>query len=113
MSSGLWDLAIVGAGPAGTAAALGALRTRPDLAVLLLDRADFPRDKACGDGIAPHVLDLLADVGVTGLMDDRVPVGRLRLERGSVTVSRDMARAAWVVPREVFDARLVDAAVAT
>jgi len=111
VSGRLWDLAIVGAGPAGTAAALGALRARPDLAVLLLDRADFPRDKACGDGIAPHVMDLLAGVGVTGLMDDQVPVGTLRLERGAVTVSRDMARAAWVVPREVFDARLVEAAV--
>jgi menaquinone-9 beta-reductase len=108
----VWDLAIVGAGPAGTAAALGALHARPDLAVLLLDRADFPRDKACGDGIAPHVLDLLASVGVTDLFPDRVPVDRLRLERGDVTVARDMRRPTWIVPREVFDARLVEAAVA-
>ena len=106
----IWDLAVVGAGPAGTAAALGALRTRPDLSVVLLDRADFPRDKACGDGIAPHVLDVLGDVGVMGLLDDRVPVSRLRLERGDVTVARMMRRPAWVVPRSVFDDRLVTAA---
>jgi geranylgeranyl reductase family protein len=108
----VWDLAIVGAGPAGAAAALGALDARPALSVLLLDRAEFPRDKACGDGIAPHVLDLLADVGVTGVMDDQVPVTRLRLERGAVTAARTMRRPAWVVPREVFDARLVAAATA-
>jgi geranylgeranyl reductase family protein len=108
----VWDLAIVGAGPAGASAALGALHARPDLSVLLLDRADFPRDKACGDGIAPHVLDLLAEVGVTGGMDDQVPVTRLRLERGDVTAARTMRRPAWVVPREVFDARLVAAATA-
>ena len=108
----VWDLAIVGAGPAGASAALGALHARPDLSVLLLDRADFPRDKACGDGIAPHVLDLLAEVGVTGVMDDQVPVTRLRLERGDVTAARTMRRRAWVVPREVFDARLVAAATA-
>ncbi len=51
-----WDLVVVGAGPAGAAAALGALDADPALRVLLLDRADFPRDKSCGDGIAPHVL---------------------------------------------------------
>ena len=106
----VWDLAVVGAGPAGAAAALGALHARPGLSVLLVDRSDFPRDKSCGDGIAPHVLDLLAEVGVTGLVHDRVPVTRLRLERGRATVARTMTRAAWVVPRSVFDARLVDAA---
>jgi flavin-dependent dehydrogenase len=42
-----WDLAVVGAGPAGAAAALGALHAEPGLRVALLDRADFPRDKAC------------------------------------------------------------------
>ncbi|MFD0208663.1 NAD(P)/FAD-dependent oxidoreductase, partial [Streptomyces hirsutus] len=71
-----WDLAVVGAGPAGAATALGALRADPDLRVVLLDQADFPRDKACGDGVAPHVLDLLAKVDVTGLVDDRVPGAR-------------------------------------
>lgn len=107
-----WDLAVVGAGPAGAATALGALAADPGLRVLLLDRADFPRDKACGDGVAPHVLDLLAEVGVTGLLDDRTPVARLRLSRGPLAAERTMARAAYVVPRAVLDARLVEAAVA-
>ncbi|MGC3004654.1 NAD(P)/FAD-dependent oxidoreductase, partial [Streptomyces sp. G35A] len=70
-ASAQWDLAVIGAGPAGAAAALGALRADASLRVALLDRADFPRDKACGDGVAPHVLDLLAEAGVTGLVDDR------------------------------------------
>ena len=107
-----WDLVVVGAGPAGAATALGALRADPGLRVALLDRADFPRDKACGDGVAPHVLDLLAEVGVTGVVDDRIPVGRLRLGRDGLVAERRMARPAWVVPRRVLDARLVDAAVA-
>ncbi|MCP9956104.1 MULTISPECIES: NAD(P)/FAD-dependent oxidoreductase [Streptomyces] len=107
-----WDLAVVGAGPAGAAAALGALHTDPALRVALLDRADFPRDKACGDGVAPHVLDVLADVGVTGLVEDRVPIGRLSLGRGGLVAERHMARPAWVVPRRILDARLVDAALA-
>jgi geranylgeranyl reductase family protein len=107
----VWDLVIVGAGPAGSAAALGALTARPDLKVLLLDRAAFPRDKSCGDGVAPHVLDVLAEVGVTGLLDDRVPVQRMRLRRADREVTRTMVRPAWVVPRAVLDARLMAAAV--
>jgi geranylgeranyl reductase family protein len=107
-----WDLVVVGAGPAGAATAVGALCARPGLRVLLLDRADFPRDKSCGDGIAPQAIDLLAAEGVTGLVDDRVPVRRLSLALGDASASRLMQRPAWVVPREAFDARLVRAAEA-
>lgn len=42
----VWDLVVIGAGPAGAAAALGALAAEPGLSVLLLDRHEFPRDKA-------------------------------------------------------------------
>jgi geranylgeranyl reductase family protein len=105
-----WDLAIVGAGPAGAAAALGALQTAPGLRVLMVDRSPFPRDKACGDGIAPQVIDLLRDVGVPSVIDGRVPVSRLRLSRGGLGVDRAMARPAWVVPRSEFDLRLLEAA---
>lgn len=110
MNSATWDLAIVGAGPAGAAAAIGALHTDPTLRVALLDRVAFPRDKACGDGVAPHVIDLLESVGVTGIVDDQVPVERLSLRRHDVGVQRTMNRPAWVVPRTVFDQRLVEAA---
>jgi menaquinone-9 beta-reductase len=105
-----WDLAVVGAGPAGSAAAIGALRVDPSLRVVLLDRAEFPRDKSCGDGIAPQVIDLLDDAGVTGIVDGHVPVPRLRLDRGSFGVDREMVRPTWVIPRTTFDLRLVDAA---
>ncbi len=107
-----WDLAIVGSGPAGSATAIGALRVDPSLRVALLDRAEFPRDKSCGDGIAPQVIDLLVGAGVTGIVDGHVPVPRLRLERGSFGVDREMVRPTWVIPRTTFDLRLVEAAQA-
>jgi geranylgeranyl reductase family protein len=106
----MWDLVVVGAGPAGASAALAALQLRPGARVLLLDRADFPRDKACGDGIAPHAVDVLAGLGVDAIPSDP-PVRRLRL--GFVTglpVSREMQRPAYVVRRADFDARLASAA---
>jgi geranylgeranyl reductase family protein len=105
-----WDLAVVGAGPAGASVALGALRAEPGLRVVLLDRSTFPRDKACGDGIAPHVVDLLREAGAGAVVADRVAVTTLRLRRGAFDVDRPMARPAWVVPRAEFDLRLVTAA---
>lgn len=110
--AGRWDLVIVGAGPAGAAAALGARCADASLRVLLLDRADFPRDKCCGDGIAPHVFDALAGVGVHHAADGWTPLRRLELARGPSSVARPMARPVYVIPRKVFDARLVQAATA-
>jgi geranylgeranyl reductase family protein len=56
------DVIIVGAGPAGSTAATILARRGRD--VLLLDRAEFPRDKACGDGIPPGTVGILNDLGL-------------------------------------------------
>ena len=57
------DVAIVGAGPAGTAAAarLGQLGVKN---VVLVDRADFPRDKTCGSGLSPKAIQALKELGI-------------------------------------------------
>src|SRR5690242_19848649 len=73
------DVLIVGAGPAGATAALAALRARPGAGVRLLDAADFPRDKACGDGIAAHALHELAGLGVPDLTTGYRPVPQIEL----------------------------------
>ena len=56
------DVIVVGAGPAGSAAAYWAAKYGLD--VLLLDRQDFPRDKTCGDGLLPHARMELARMGL-------------------------------------------------
>ena len=108
-----WDVVVVGGGPAGAACALSVRRADPGARVLVLDRAAFPRDKVCGDGIAPEAFDVLREMGVDvdRLTAGYPPVSRLRLcsPRGS-TAERAMRRPAAVVPRKVFDARLVAAA---
>lgn len=106
------DVLVVGAGPAGSAAALGALAQDPSLRVVLLDRSDFPRDKSCGDGIAPHVVTALAEVGAGDVVDGWQPVRRLELSHGPVRVEGEMEREVHVIPRTVLDARLVERAVA-
>jgi geranylgeranyl reductase family protein len=62
ISDRLWDVVIVGAGPAGAIAAahLAASHHR----VLLLDRKIFPREKVCGDGLLPDALRCLDAIGV-------------------------------------------------
>jgi geranylgeranyl reductase family protein len=62
------DLLIVGAGPAGTAAAITAARAGLD--VLVVDKARFPRDKCCGDGLTANALRHLESLG---LDPSRVP----------------------------------------
>ncbi|MEV0135023.1 geranylgeranyl reductase family protein [Dactylosporangium sp. NPDC050688] len=106
-----FDVVVVGAGPAGAAAALAARRA--GASVLLLDKADFPRDKPCGDGVAPHALDVLAGLGVTGVEEGSVPVPSLRLVGpAGGSVARAHARPAYTVPRLRLDGRIADAAVA-
>lgn len=56
------DVAIVGAGPAGTAAAI--VLAEAGRHVVLADKATFPRDKICGDGITTGALRLLERLGV-------------------------------------------------
>ncbi len=107
------DVLIVGAGPAGATAALAARRVRPELSVRLLDAACFPRDKACGDGIAPHALVELQALGVPDLTANHRPVRWLDLRTpGGVRVRAEPLRPNYVIPRKVFDARIVAAAVA-
>lgn len=107
----LVDVVVVGAGPAGSAAALAARRGGAQ--VLLLDRAEFPRDKPCGDGIAAPALDVLGELGVAGVVAGFPPVPALRLVGpGGAEVRRPLPRPAYTIPRRIFDARLVAAAVA-
>ena len=56
------DVAVVGGGPAGAAAAN--VLARAGLDVVLVDKARFPRDKICGDGLTAGALRLLEALGL-------------------------------------------------
>lgn len=62
MSVERFDVAIVGAGPAGSAAAISL--ARKGYAVILLDKAFFPREKLCGDFVNPANWPLMERLGV-------------------------------------------------
>lgn len=55
------DVLVVGAGPAGVAAAVTLARS--DVNVRVVDKATFPRDKCCGDGLTTNALRRLEELG--------------------------------------------------
>ena len=62
------DVIVVGAGPGGSAAAYWCASA--GLTVLLLEKAAFPRDKVCGDGLTPRAVKELVAMGVPLREDD-------------------------------------------
>lgn len=107
------DLAVVGAGPAGAAAALGALSADPSATVVLLDRDEFPRDKVCGDGVGPEGVDVLRHLGIAEeVLAGHPPLHDVRLHAPDGTVAAGRApRPGVVVPRVELDHRLRGAAI--
>lgn len=71
------DVVVVGAGPAGSAAAAWAARAGRD--VLVIDAAQFPRDKACGDGLTPRAVAELERLGMGPWLDTRIRHRGLRM----------------------------------
>lgn len=109
----IWDVVIVGSGPAGSAAAIAARSINPFAAVLLLDRSNFPRDKCCGDAVLGNGVRQLAahNVSVSALLQGYEPVRELTLTTArGVTVSGRLPDPMTILPRLVFDARMLEAA---
>lgn len=61
-SSQSYDVAVVGAGPSGSATAT--FLARAGLRIVLLDKATFPRHKPCAECVSPAATPILCDLGV-------------------------------------------------
>ena len=110
MSTLKGDIAIVGAGPAGCAAAITAARARRR--VVLIDRARFPRDKCCGDGLTTAALRHLEQLGLdTTQVPSFTTTDELVIRSGSGRLAtltfRSGGTAAAVCRRVDLDAALV------
>ena len=107
------DVVIVGGGPAGSAAAIELCRS--GRSVVLIDKATFPRDKCCGDGLTTLALRELDDLGLDrGDVDDWFEVDGASIRSPSgrevdVPLRGDGVYAA-VAPRLQLDDALLDLA---
>lgn len=103
------DVVVVGAGPGGSAAAH--FLSAAGLDVLLLDRAEFPRDKTCGDGLTPRALRVLEQMGMLVTVAQRgCPVDAYEVvaPNGRATTAAITAEpGALVIRRQTLDDMLV------
>ncbi|MFI1252588.1 geranylgeranyl reductase family protein [Streptomyces netropsis] len=103
----VWDVVVVGAGPAGASAAYAAASTGRK--VLLLEKAELPRYKTCGGGIIGPTRDALPP-GFELPLRDRVHAVTFSLN-GKLTRTRRSKRMLFgLINRPEFDAGLVEVA---
>jgi menaquinone-9 beta-reductase len=103
------DVLVIGAGPAGSAAAITLARAGLD--VVLIDQHAFPRDKICGDGLIPDAHNALRKLGVLDEVMAQAQasgfVGCIGPRGGRIDVPGALA----VLPRKELDLILCRAAV--
>ena len=108
------DVAVIGAGPAGAAAATSLARGGRD--VVVLDKAAFPRDKCCGDGLTTLALRMLDRLGLdptaipSWISIDRALVSGPLGHTIDLPLPTDDGIHAAVARRAELDAALVDLA---
>lgn len=113
------EVVIVGAGPAGSATAIHLARAGH--AVTLLDRARFPREKACSEYLSPETVRHLATLGVLDTLDAQGRTAlegtRVRAAHGASLLGRfadaggtPYRSTGLAMPRRILDATLLDAA---
>ena len=109
----MYDLVVIGGGPAGSAAAITAARR--GVRVLLLERGRFPRHKVCGEFVSAESLELLgsllesnAEAGILLSKAPRIHRGRLFIDHS--VLEAPIAPAAASIARVDLDAALWRAA---
>lgn len=108
------DVLVVGCGPAGSATATWLARAGREVTVL--DAAEFPRDKTCGDGLTPRAMLEVDRLGLGAWARDRITIEGLELrgfghDRRVPWPAGEHGGIGSAVRRTIFDDRLREVAV--
>ena len=94
----IYDLAVVGGGPAGLATAIFAAQS--GLSVVVIEKRQLPLDKACGEGLMPRGAHLLREMGVNFDVGESMPfVGVRYIDNEIVAEGRFGADPGWGIRR--------------
>ena len=108
----MYDVIIVGAGPAGTSAALYA--NKLGLKTVLIDKSRFPRDKICGDALSGKSVKILDDLGLIdglnnldGSIIKRIIFANPKHSECELFLDKSLNKEhishGYVIPRNIFD----------
>jgi menaquinone-9 beta-reductase len=104
-----WDVIILGAGLAGTSAAIASSSQSPQLKTLLIDKARFPRDKVCGGCLNQSAMAALQQLGF-----DNLPARLGALSTSRMTLASHGHQATLSLPSGIaVSRRTLDAALIT
>src|SRR5258708_6024308 len=112
----MYDVIIAGAGPAGSTAAI--VSAQAGLRTLLVDRENFPREKACGDAVPATCFRILKDLNVDITASDeffavnKVYVKGPRGTNITLALHEQQGMEPSIVSRYVFDRAIYDQALA-
>ena len=104
MNGDRFDVLVIGAGPAGTCAALAALAAGARTAIV--ERADFPRAKVCGCCLSPAGVAALRALGADDALRDAVPLREVTVE-ASGAIARITGDRGVAIGRDALDDRLL------
>ncbi len=102
---------IIGAGPAGSSAAIAALLHGAQ--VDLIEKSKFPRHKVCGEFLSPEIVPILQRLGVWTSFEQRSParIRRMELHFGSKPKIARLPEAAYGLSRFEYDQLLYNRAI--